>query len=793
MHDDENGMRPSVYKDGGFGEHNMNTLSVTVRYRPIRIGWCVRAGDFVALREALKLTFTMWGGCYNPVIPVDDFEFASSLIRLFRVDVLWPVSEDDAVKKFIDSFPHLPNPFHHEDMFVPCGNDKRRPQLVDIYHPIRRLHEEHFKNNPAPDTTVTIYEWQAEDPLADVLLAIFGAVPSVEVTGTDYLDLLKQHLSAKTVALTSQEPLTQLTGNDWPVSALCHAFMKQHYSNYWGRPGVYVGSASDFEDLVTFWNLRATNTSLMFYDPKHAVRLEPKPTSWLNILRSRPKERFESDNSIAIWYKERNLQPDVSMFGQGLHLCTSRDGTWNGLNVKAPYMYFSEGSTLAAIGEDSAGSTQVSFQLPPKPFQEDAWLYDQHFIVSVDPGIGLFGNERATLQTPYVPELNEYYGRYCYFEWNKARVEPKGLGIISDSATSNLSLHALDVVELVKQIFAVAGIDAEPSKPGLIATRLVQQMGGLQGCRSFKIAGVRSLLEKYRPDQSFTRSGAIQAIRAVNADTGAVSLDSYKDIYIESRPIGTKLSADSVLSHLLKKGVFRAGLRFDCPNCRLEFWTSLDDVQTEAACEYCGHKFNITPYLKDRDWAFRRSGLFGKDDHQEGAIPVVLTLQQLHTTFHSREMLYTTAMNLKPKSADIPKCKKDKCETDFVVIVPRSRDGKIDIAIGECKTRKEITDDHVNNLQAVANAFPIERFNVYIIFSKLSSFSTEELARARRLNNGYHQRVILFTTRELEPYFIYARTAQEYKIDMYAGSFEDMARITDMVFFQPCNGSENRK
>ena len=169
----------------------------------------------------------------------------------------------------------------------------------------------------------------------------------------------------------------------------------------------------------------------------------------------------------------------------------------------------------------------------------------------------------------------------------------------------------------------------------------------------------------------------------------------------------------------------------------------------------------------------------------------MLTLQQLHTAFHSsNEMLYTTAMNLKLKSTNTVTFKKDKCETDFVVIVPHSRDGTIDIAIGECKTKDQITDDDVSNLQAVADAFPIERFNVYIIFSKLSSFSTEELARVQKLNNFNHQRVILFTTRELEPYFIYARTAQEYKIDTYAGSFEDMARITDHVFFQPCSGSD---
>lgn len=209
---------------------HVNTLSVTVRYRPVRIGWYVRTGDFEALREALRFTFTMWGGHYNPVIPVDDIEFASSLVRLFRVDVIWPMSKDEGVKKFIDQFPHLPNPFFDEELFVPYGNGERGPQLVDIYHPIRRLYEEQFKNNPSPDTTVTIFEWQAEDPLADVLLATFGAVPSAQVTGTEYLALLQRHLSAKTVRLSPEEPFPQRAGNDWIVSTFCRSFIRQHYS-----------------------------------------------------------------------------------------------------------------------------------------------------------------------------------------------------------------------------------------------------------------------------------------------------------------------------------------------------------------------------------------------------------------------------------------------------------------------------------------------------------------------------------------------------------------------------------
>ncbi len=143
-------------------------------------------------------------------------------------------------------------------------------------------------------------------------------------------------------------------------------------------------------------------------------------------------------------------------------------------------------------------------------------------------------------------------------------------------------------------------------------------------------------------------------------------------------------------------------------------------------------------------------------------------------------MLYTPAMSLMPNGATI-----QKCETDFVAVVQNSRDGKIDIAIGECKTGDQISDADVNNLKSVADAFPHERFNVYIIFSKLGSFSPEELVRVHQLNNEYQRRVILFTDRELEPYFLYERTAQKFKIDRYAVNFEDMANITEEAFFQP--------
>lgn len=46
-----------------------------------------------------------------------------------------------------------------------------------------------------------------------------------------------------------------------------------------------------------------------------------------------------------------------------------------------------------------------------------------------------------------------------------------------------------------------------------------------------------------------------------------------------------------------------------------------------------------------------------------------------------------------------------------------------------------------------------------------------------------YRRAIILTTRELEPWFVYERTAKEFQINPHAVSFEDMAEVTQAVFF----------
>jgi hypothetical protein len=738
------------------------------------MGWCVQSGDFDALRTAIQYSNVFWGGRYNPIIPADQRDLADQLIMLFRVDVLWPLSRTADVASCLQRHPHLINPFHHERLFVEWGEGRRSPLLVDIYHPILQLRDE-LARTREPRHSVHIVRWDDADPLRDIMAIHFGVVPPAGTTSGDYIRLITDVFQASEHTITPDAELPSFIQEQWPISSFSHAFMHRHYAIHsnWGAPGFYIGDATAFTDLVTFWNLRATDASVIFFDPNFTARFAPLRSSWRAVLEARPPTRGRAQNTVAVWSQADTTTQDMTAFGASVQHHPVQPAAWNGMNIKAPIMYFSEGPALASVEEITGRPPRVTFPLPRKPLHDDDRLYDQHLVASIDPGIGLFRNERYTIDFPFLPQLNEYYGRNVWFNYSEARAEPETIGIICDANKHDLSISALLVTELVTEIFKLAGITANASQPGLIATRLISQMADLQGCRPFKIPGVRKLLEEYGPDQHFTWSGATLRIRDVDPATGVASLDAHTRLYID----GGAVTAERVFRHLLAKEVFRAGLRLDCPSCQLSFWLPLDLVRTQSSCEYCGHNFNVTPFLKDRgDWAFRRSGLFGRSDNLEGAVPVVLTLQQLDTALH-RDFMYTSAMNL---TLDGPP--RLRCETDFVVLHRNPR-GKIDIAVGEAKSRMEITDQDVSNLAAVAAAFPREKFNPYVVFSKLVPFNDAEITRIRRLNDRW-LRAIMFTPRELEPYFLYERTATEFEINRHAVSLEDMARVTAQVYFR---------
>ena len=79
-----------------------NPPRIWLDYRPVRIGWVVSNRDVAQLTAAARWNSCLWGGRFNPVIPMNDRGLSDKLICLFGVDVLLPVAPTDDTKAFID-------------------------------------------------------------------------------------------------------------------------------------------------------------------------------------------------------------------------------------------------------------------------------------------------------------------------------------------------------------------------------------------------------------------------------------------------------------------------------------------------------------------------------------------------------------------------------------------------------------------------------------------------------------------------------------------------------------------
>jgi hypothetical protein len=721
--------------------------------------------------RAMEYAHTIWGGRFCPIIPIDNLDYAEQLVDAFDVDALFAMTEDAQMGKFLARFEHLCWPFFHKDFWTEQGSGKS-PQLLSVGHPLRHIAMRRGRDvlfrGPA-----MLYKWDKTDPLAGWLLATVGAYPGLEEKLLpDYEVLYRDVLNATVIELDASSKLPSNLLRLVTPNVITEFDLYLKRSMGFGRGGgIYVAHGSDFVDLVNYWNLRAGGDDLSFYSIAADARLESLKEGYLKKLEKSTSGSETEQIEMAIWGRDRSLIESLGL--KNCQHCELPPGEWRFAKHGRPHFESSRRrSVLAAINDDSSPPT-VSLPLPDKPYFDDVQLHHQHVVASVSSYYRHFLKDSDFLfPPPPAKSLNEFFARQMWLDPFGVRVDEDGVGFVVDATEELLQIRALETLEVFQKMFDLAGIGIERSQPGLIAHRLMKQMGGPQGCRVFKIPGIRDLIQKYKPTESFVYSDAIQTIRSHG-------FAEHESLYIDARK-HKKLKPEDALEFLLKKGVFRAGLEFHCPNCELPFWKHIDECRTMLPCDYCGNVFNITPQLRHRgDWRFRRSGLFGKEDNQSGSIPVVLTLQQIDTSIAHLALTFCTSVLLKPITAAI-----NECETDFIVS-STSPQGDVEIAISECKTNDEISERDVVNLSKVATCLSNHNFHAFLIFSKTGTFSPEEIDRCRRAGPWSNGGFILLSGRELEPYHIYERAEKEFVMKHHGYSFHDMVRATHEIYFDP--------
>jgi hypothetical protein len=110
----------------------MDTARVDICYRPLRIAWAIRSDDREGFRRAVRLTHTMWGGRFNPIVFADRLDEARQIIELFRADMVVSVGCSAEVKEFPARFSYLISPLFPDELFLQWQDQHTRAHVLDI-------------------------------------------------------------------------------------------------------------------------------------------------------------------------------------------------------------------------------------------------------------------------------------------------------------------------------------------------------------------------------------------------------------------------------------------------------------------------------------------------------------------------------------------------------------------------------------------------------------------------------------------------------------------------------------
>jgi hypothetical protein len=671
----------------------MPATNVRVAYRPARVGFLLRADSLDDVHTAARLATLLWGGVYDPLIAVDDVEKASQLVARFRPDVLHAVAADETLDAVIAAHPHLGWPHALEYFNGRLTSHEGELPFLDVRPAISAIYSDLRQARASPWLRPTWADGE-EAPLYSVLFGDYGL--------EDYVDWFVRGLHAGQIDIVQLPP-----GVDWtrtPLGVTAFALEPPFPPGGLTSDGVVLGDPASAADLALFWNLRAGGLDLAFWPREDVGNLQATAALRVTQLVARPAR--EPEPGFYLWsttpWPQQSELPEALARALGEHERVLAHLNWDTfrqpLHLPQP-VAADETSVLGVLEDDGYANARLSVPLPPSPFQGvEPELFQERLLTRMS--LLVDSDQGHTLRLPYLPDLNDWYDREVTVVGDGARVEVSALSVFTRPRDSSLSLRLPERADVVRRVFARAGVTATPSAAGRAVDVVGAQLRGLQGARVLRAPGVRELLRTPKWRNWETALGTIAR--------GGL-------------PDQRNQTASDVLAALLERGALVAGLKLQCPNCRVRERYALDQLGEAMRCPRCRNTFAPTPRLQDSIWEYAASGFFA-DEGAHGAVPVLLTMMRLAQDT-SIDRFIVSNHDLRADRVD--------CESDLLVL-EQHHDGRLAVAVSECKDAGEIDQQDIENLAAVAERMHASGVECYLIFTTLrDEFTPAELDRFR--------------------------------------------------------------
>ncbi len=146
----------------------MATVTLSVHHRPLRIGFLVEDGNVQQLLRAAELNTGLWGGIFNPIVPVKaDLSGLERLVKAFRLDLLYPTAKSPVLSAAIAKIPWLPwSELSIRGAPEDCSADSLYLAALDVLVIFQRYWETEFRSGG--ESACILPQWDSADPLAPI-------------------------------------------------------------------------------------------------------------------------------------------------------------------------------------------------------------------------------------------------------------------------------------------------------------------------------------------------------------------------------------------------------------------------------------------------------------------------------------------------------------------------------------------------------------------------------------------------------------------------------------------------
>lgn len=724
--------------------------TATIKVRPLKLALLVDPNNASQVREAIRLACSLWGGMFFPIIPMHRRMPGSCRTQLAKM----PPAEH-VVRGYIEAFDpdalvqfgsELPSYVSEMRLRVLKPQDvwrhtasSREPEpafglsVLDVLHDV---YNECFKFKLKYPTKVVVPSIPKEHGL--FWASVYGEYPpsvwsAISKLYSEALEIERPQITPETFL-----PLMSLSVH-FPRRVTSWGLTVQGGGLRFGRQScVFFMDASNIEDIVDYWNLRATGRSVIPL-PKQFLHEASFRTAVEDFLvqerRAWVHDAKQFDVASLIQSRHSTME-EMGAFAKSLKFSHDKSGDSESRYFTLQHWYpriwdeWARGkdggvADIYSVEEESidiSGTADLEMRLKPllPKFAGDTW-HRAEAICANEFDLRLYGASEHLAQV-YPRVRGDHLARAIsgltgLREW---RVGRHGLvKLVQHSFSESRTIPASEAIFFAW--LADHGWKAELSPPGILAKQIYTRLGGYPQLLADR--SVLGLIE-YMNGGSVGKNGLPGSDDRLGGER-EVAVGELKSRL--KGPRGTSTRYDT----LLEKGVFKLGLKTRCPNCQRSTWFALSALKEMLDCPKCLSPFAAVGNIdqSSANWFYRTAGPFSVPNFADGAYTVLLTLDALGDRMFSG--LRTTSV----PSFIATSSGKGQLEADCAMFWRDMIGGEISdgLLFGECKTYGLFEAKDFERMRYIGDTFP----GAVLVFSTLRETLTKgEITALKKLTKA---------------------------------------------------------